>query len=104
MADLRFEWDDDKALRELNIRLTKYNAAIEAALKVSTTKYVYTVIPIALGLTGALIAGALPGIALAGAAGLVQIARFWKFDRKPVIDNGDLDGAAMIYDAKKLLR
>jgi len=48
-------------------------------------------------------AGPGPGLLLAGTSGLVELARFWKFDRKPVIDNGDLDAAAMVHDARKVV-
>ena len=37
------------------------------------------------------------------ASGLIQLTRFWKFDRKPVVDDGDLDAAAMIHDAGEVL-
>jgi hypothetical protein len=30
--------------------------------------------------------------------GLVQLARFWRFDRKPVTADGDLDAAVMVHD------
>jgi hypothetical protein len=40
---------------------------------------------------------------IAGTLGIVELTRFWKFDRKPVIADGDLDAAAMVHDARKLL-
>jgi len=42
----------------------------------------------------------LPLIA-AGATGLVSVAAFAKFDRKPSIDAGDREAAAMIHDIHK---
>ncbi len=55
-------------------------------------------------MTGAFIAGSDAAITLAGAGGLVQLSRFWQFDRKPVIADGDLDAAAMIHDAREVLQ
>ena len=40
---------------------------------------------------------------MASSAGLVQLARFWKFDHKPMIASGDLDAAATVHDATKIL-
>lgn len=66
-------------------------------------RYAFTVIPIGLAMAGAMIAKSDTGLAIAGSSGLVQLARFWKFDRKPVIEDGDLDAAAMVHDARKVL-
>lgn len=94
---------DDKAIEELEARLKKYNEAIAKAFKDVHIRYAYTVIPIGITLTATILSGALPAIVLAGAAGLIQIARFAKFDRKPKVEAGDLDGAAMIHDAQQVL-
>ena len=64
---------------------------------------IFTVIPIGLSMTGAILAGKETGLVIAAASGLVQLTRFWKFDRKPAIADGDLDAAAMIHDARKVL-
>jgi hypothetical protein len=48
--------------------------------------------------------GSLLPLVLAGAGGLVTLVRFAKFDRKPKVDEGDFDGAAMIHDAQQLLK
>lgn len=42
-------------------------------------------------------------IYLAATGGLVQRTRFWKFDRKPAIESGNFDAAAMIHDASNKL-
>jgi hypothetical protein len=94
---------DDKAIEEMEGLLKQYNEATRKAFKNVLLKYAFTVIPIALGMTGAVIAGATTGLVLAGSDGLVSMAKFWTFDRKPLIEAGDLDGAAMIHDARKKL-
>lgn len=107
-----YEWQEEiiendisteKAIEELEQRLLEYNKATKSAFGEVLEKYVFTVIPIGLGLAGAVMAGPGPGLLLAGTSGLVELARFWKFDRKPVIDNGDLDAAAMVHDARKVV-
>src|ERR1700733_2556471 len=42
-------------------------------------------------------------LAVAGTLGLVQLARFWRFDRKPFTADGDLDAAAMAHGVCKVL-
>jgi hypothetical protein len=93
----------DRALEEMEGLLEEYNKAISKAFNNALLKYAFTVIPIALGMTGAMIAGTTTGLVLAGSGGLVSMVKFWKFDRKPVIESGDLDAAAMIHDARKKL-
>jgi hypothetical protein len=72
-------------------------------LETSSARYAFMAIPIGLTLTGALITGSEAGMVLVGAGGLVNLARFWRFDRKPVIEAGDLDAVAMIHDAREEL-
>jgi hypothetical protein len=97
------EISDDKAIEELVQRLSEYNKATEAAFSDTCVKYVFTVIPIGFAIAGALLNASKPKIILAGATGLVELTRFWKFDRKPTIEAGDLDSAAMIHDVQKAL-
>jgi hypothetical protein len=40
---------------------------------------------------------------VASAGGLVSLAKFWRFDRKPVIAAGDCEPSAMIPDAQEHL-
>ena len=94
---------DDKAIEELEVRLKQYNAAVAKTFKDAQYKFAYTVIPIGMALAGAIASGAFQSTVLAGAAGLVTMARFAKFERAPKVDAGDLDGAAMIHDAQRLL-
>jgi hypothetical protein len=78
--------------------LLAYGDATQKTFNDTVVKYVFTVIPIGLTMAGAVIAGAGPGLVIAGSAGLVELARFWNVDRKPVIADGDLDAAAMVHD------
>lgn len=94
---------DEKAIEELERRLKDYNESIQDVFKNVVARYAFTVIPIALTMAGASVASTTAGLLLAGAGGLVQLARFCKFDRKPVIESGDRDAAAMIHDARKRL-
>jgi hypothetical protein len=95
---------DAKAIEELAQRLTQYNEAVKGAFHDTAAKFVFTVIPIILGVTGAVLEPNHSGVAIAAASGLVELTRFVVFDRKPEVSNGDLDAAAMAYDARKVLR
>lgn len=75
----------------------------EGAFRRVYERFAFTVLPIGLALAGALLGAALPGILVASTGGLVGIARFWRFDRKPVIDAGECAAAAMIHDAREAL-
>src|SRR5262249_21080359 len=97
------EVSDEKAVEEMEGVLEGFNEATTKAFNNVVARYAFTVIPIALTMTGAILAGAPVALGLAGAGGIVQLARFWKFDRKPVIEAGDLDSAAMIHDARDTL-
>jgi hypothetical protein len=82
----------------------EYNEATRKAFGDVFWKYVFTAIPIGLTIGGAALVGSVPGLVVATAAGLVQLTRFWKFDRKPMIDNGDLDAAAIVKHARKEIK
>ena len=97
------EISDEKAIEEFEQLLSDYDKAIQKAFHNAIAKYAFTVIPIGLSMTGAILAGKETGLVIAAASGLVQLTRFWKFDRKPAIADGDLDAAAMIHDARKVL-
>ena len=93
---------DDKAVEELEQRLEAYNEATRKAFHNVAARFAFTVIPLALA--GAFAGGTDHALLVAGATGLVQLARFWRFDRNPVIADGHLDGAAMVHDAGQVLR
>jgi hypothetical protein len=95
---------EEKAIEELDALLKDYNQATSAAFKIVLAKYAFTVIPIGLTMTGTLLADEPVATAFAAASGLVALTRFWAFDRKPVIDNGDLDAAAMFHDVSDAIR
>lgn len=95
---------DEKAIEELDQRLAQYNETIKGAFRDTAVKFAFTVIPIILGVTGAVLEPNHSGVAIAAASGLVEMTRFVVFDRKPDISKGDLDAAAMAYDARKILR
>jgi hypothetical protein len=97
------EMTDQKAIRELEQLLAAYDAATEKAFGDVVAKFAFTAMPVTLGLGGALLAGPMAGIVIAGVAGLVEFARYWAFDSKPQIDNGDLNAAAMLHDASGIL-
>jgi hypothetical protein len=94
---------DEKAIEELETLLLAYNEATRKAFRNVVVRYAFTVIPIGLAMAGALMGGSKTGLEIASASGLVQLARFWTFDRKPAIADGDLDAAAMVHDARKTL-
>jgi hypothetical protein len=98
------ELTEEKALEELESRVVQYNKAVDGAFKDVHERFLFTIIPISLGMTGAIMSGSLLPLVLAGAGGLVTLVRFAKFDRKPKVDEGDFDGAAMIHDAQQLLK
>jgi hypothetical protein len=93
---------DEKAIEEMEKMLVDYNEAIENAFDEVEDKFTYTLIPIGLGVTGALLGGGIAPLILAGAAGAVALIKFWKLDSKLKIDAGNADAAAMLYDAQKL--
>lgn len=92
---------DEGAIVELENRLVEYGNAVENAFSNVITKFVFTAIPIALTMTGAFLAGTIPALSIGAVGGLIQLARFYKFDRRPSIEHGDFDAAAMIYDARR---
>ncbi|CAM2169989.1 conserved hypothetical protein [Paraburkholderia sacchari] len=95
---------EEKAIEELDQRLAQYNDALKGAFRESVAKFAFTVIPIILGVTGAILEPNHTGVAIAAASGMVEMTRFVTFERKPEVAKGDLDAAAMAYDARKVLR
>jgi hypothetical protein len=87
---------DDKAVEEMDHYLEQYNNVVRKAVKEVYWKFAFTVIPIGLSIAGASLVT--PYMA-AGAA--VSIAKFVKFDRKPVIKAGECSAAAMFHDVRK---
>jgi len=95
--------EEHRAVDEMEALVTEYNAAVARSFHRVIERFAFTVLPIGLGLAGALLGGALPGILLSSAGGLAGMTRFWRFDRRPVIDAGECSAAAMIHDARDVL-
>lgn len=86
----------DDALVEMEQYVCEYDATVKKATRDVYTKFAFTLIPIALSaLKGPI--GALSG--LGSIAGLVK---FWIFDRKPAINSGCGEVAAMFHDIAEL--
>ena len=107
-----YEWQEEiieenisaeKAIEEMQHLLVEYNNATEAAFGDVVDKFLFMAIPVGLAMSGAILAGTTAPLVLGVAGGLVQMTRFCRFDRKPRIEAGDLDAAAMIHDARKKL-
>ena len=94
---------DEKALEEMDHLLAQYNKATETAFGDVTDRFLFMAIPVGLAMSSALQAGTMAALVLGVAGGFVQTTRFCRFDRKPRIEAGDLDAAAMIHDARKEL-
>jgi len=88
----------NKAVEEMEEYLKEYNDVVKQAAKDVYLKYAFMVIPLAVGMATAPFGAPL---VIAGAAGLLSIARFATFDRKPKIDAGECGAAAMIHDVQK---
>lgn len=94
---------DEKAIEEMEQQLKALDEATRRAFRETITKYVFTLVPIGLALLGAHIEASEHARLIAGSAGIAELIRFWKFDRRRNISSGDCDGAAMIHDARKVL-
>lgn len=89
---------DDKAIEEMEEYLKQYNDAVKQATHEVYWKFAFTVIPISLSIAGATLVT--PFLALGT---LVSLAKFVKFDRRPVIQAGECAAAAMFHDVRKHL-
>lgn len=87
----------DKAVEEMEEDLKQYNAIVERAVRDVYCRYAFMAIPVAISLATA---GLGTPLVMAGAAGLASVATFAKFERKPKIDAGDCDAAALIHDVQ----
>ena len=87
---------NDEAVEEMEQYLKQYNDVVNHAEHEVYWKFAFTVIPIGLSIAGATLVT--PCMA---AGALFSIAQFVKFDRKPVIQAGECEAAAMFYDIRK---
>ena len=87
---------DDKAIEEMEDYLKQYNDIVKRAQGEVYWKFAFTVIPIGLSIAGATLI-----TPLIAAGAMVSLAKFVKFDRRPVIKAGECEAAAMFYDIRK---
>jgi hypothetical protein len=85
------------AVNEMEKLVEDYNRAVKKAVRDVQLKFAF-----ALATAGAAAAGAVVN-PIAGVGAFLSLARFWTFDRKPVIDAGEAGPAAMFHDARKTL-
>lgn len=92
------EIPESKAVEEMEEYLGKYNGVVKQATKDVYWKYAFMVIPVAVGIATAPLGAPL---VIAGATGLLSVAAFAKFERRPKIDAGECEAAAIIHDIQK---
>ena len=93
-----------EALLKMEELVNEYNQCVQAAGQEVLWKFAYTLGGIGVQLGTALVVGTAGPTALAAGAGaMIALARFAKFDRKPVIRAGEAAPAAVFHDARKLL-
>jgi hypothetical protein len=101
-----YDWQEDvikrgisneKALEEMAEYVNDYNQATEKAVNKVYVKFAFTLVPIAI----TALAGPLAPVAGVGA--IANLIRFWIFDRKPVVDAGKSEAAAMFHTVNEEL-
>lgn len=88
----------NEAVAEMEDHLKQFEVIARKARVDVYWKFAFMAIPAAIGMATA---GTGVPLVIAGASGLVSIAAFARFDRKPNIDAGDCDAAAMIHDVQQ---
>jgi len=100
-----YGWQDDvilkglateDALEEMEQYVIDYEAAVKRAVGEVYGKFAFTLIPIALTALGG------PIGTLSGVSSIMNLVRFWIFDRKPIIKAGEGDVAAMFHDVAEV--
>jgi hypothetical protein len=91
-------FSSERALSDLDKKVRKYNEHVQLATKKVYYKYAFTIANIGIGL-----ARATAGDPLALASGILAIAQFATFDRKPVLQPGTNGPAAMFHDVQSHL-
>jgi hypothetical protein len=86
---------DTKAIEEMEAYLKQYNEVVRKAAKEVYWKYGFMVLNVTLGMLGANF-----GEPISTATGLVNVLSFAKQDRKPRIEAGDCQAAAMFHDIR----
>ena len=82
---------DAKALQEMAQYIEEYNLATKRAVRKVYTKFAFTLIPIAI----TAVAG--PLALAAGDGAIANLVKFWIYDRKPVVEAGESQAAAMLH-------
>lgn len=95
---IRDGYKPEQAMQEIEQLIDEYNSCVKKAMREVYYKFVFTVAGIALSLVGA---AALNPLVATGA--LLSIVQFATLDRKPVIQAGKSEPAAMFHDVKKVL-
>jgi hypothetical protein len=96
-AAIRTGISDAYALQEMAQYVHEYGEATKKAVRNVYIKFGFTLVPIALG---ALAGPLAPAVAAGEIANLV---RFWIFDRKPVVQAGKSEAAAMFHTTREEL-
>ncbi|AJG20752.1 hypothetical protein RR42_m3384 [Cupriavidus basilensis] len=90
--------EPEQAVEEMEGHLKQFEVIARKAKVDVYWRFAFIAIPAAIGMVTA---GAGMPLVFAGASGLVSIAALVRFDRKPRIDAGDCDAAAMIHDIQQ---
>jgi hypothetical protein len=89
---------DEKAVEEMEQHLKNFEDIARKAKMDVYWKFAFMAVPVAISIATA---GLGAPLIVAGASGLISVAAFVKFDRKPSIDGGDCEAAAMIHDVQE---
>jgi len=89
---------DAKAVEEMEDYVKRFEDVAKKAKAEVIWKYAFMAVPVAVSVATA---GLGAPLVIAGVGGLISVAAFARFDRKPKIDAGDCEAAAMIHDVQK---
>jgi hypothetical protein len=86
-------WSPEQTIERISDMTEQYNAKVQEAVEVVRWKFAFTLFGIGLGF-------ATGGPVGAGAAAALSLVQFVKLDRKPAIEAGSTQPAAMFHDMK----
>jgi hypothetical protein len=92
---------DAKAVEEMEDYVKRFGEVAKKAKAEVHWKFAFMAVPVA---SSVATAGLGAPLVVAGATGLISVAAFAKFDRRPKIDAGDCESAAIIHDVQEELR
>jgi len=87
------------AINDLDNLIDDYNDCVKSATKSTIYRYIFTIAGIALSLAGGAIYNPMAAI-----GAIISVVPILTFDRKPVINAGDAEPAAMFHDVNKVMR